>query len=284
MAKKAKKAAKSGKSNKDKLAAGAKAIRDAEKAAKSTPAPPEPVELQPLTRSLDEIVQDRVSLLPGNIGVKLADDTTIEESLAILDWTTQMSDHVGFMIGDVLNFGNTKFGQKYTVALNQTGRAQSTLWAYAEAARRIPADARKAALSFSQHREILRLPDEKMKAVLEEVGKQAEKGEAPTVKELRFKIQKLTPRKKKAPKRVTSGKGKKAKKDKPEPPPYQPSDEEQSKLDAAEAAISEAADQIKSAGLFKLVAKLDNKEKKRWLEMTLPIVTFYNAVDGVTGY
>jgi len=289
MAKK-KAAAKNGKkSAKAKLDAGAKAIRDAirdaEKKAKTTEAPPEPVELAKLTRSLDEIVQDRVTLLPDNIGIKLSDQTTIEESLAILDWTTQMSDHVGFMIGDVLNHGQTKFGQKYTVALNQTGRAVSTLWGYAEAARRIPAEKRKAALTFTHHREILRLPDEKMDAVLNEVSAQAEKGERPTVQELRFKIQKLTPKKRKTHKKVTSGKGKKGKKkDKPEPPPYQPSDEEQSKLDAGEETIQAAAEAIKSSGLFKIVGKLDNKEKKRWLDMTHPIVVFYNAVDGVTGY
>lgn len=281
MAKTKKAVKKNGKSAKEKLAKGAKAIRDAEKAAATAEAAPEPVELQTLTQSTAEIVRDRVTLLDGNMGLQLAEETTIEESLAILDWTTQLSDHVGFMIGDVLNFSDTKFGQKYKVALNQTGRAQSTLWGYAEAARRIPADKRKAALSFSQHREILRLPDAKMVEVLDEV---AAMEKPPSVKELRFKIQKLTPRKKKAPKRVTSGKGKKSKKEKPEPPPYVPSDEEQSKLDAAESAITEAAEQIKSAGLFKLVAKLDNKEKKRWLEMVLPVVTFYNAVDGVTGY
>jgi hypothetical protein len=243
-----------------------------------------PVELAKLTRSLDEIVQDRVTLLPDNIGIKLSEQTTIEESLAILDWATAMSDHVGFMIGDVLNFGQTKFGQKYTVALNQTGRAISTLWGYAEAARRIPADKRKAALTFTHHREILRLPDEKMDAVLEEVSAQAEKGERPTVQELRFKIQKLTPKKRKKPAKSTSGKHGKKKKDKPEPPPYQPSDEEQSQLDAGEEAIQAAAEAIKASGLFKIVGKLDNKEKKRWLEMVHPIVVFYNAVDEVTGY
>jgi len=280
----AKKKAKTKKSGKDALAAGADAIRKAEQ----EKADAEPLVLQPLTRSVAEIFRDRVTIMENSLGVVLSEDTTIEENLAILDHTNSLQEHVGFMLGDILNFGEGKWGTKYSVALNQTGRALSTLKGYAECARRIPADKRQASLSFSQHREILRLPDEKMVKVLEEVGAKAEKaragtGKAPTVAELREKIQKLTPRKKKTPKRVTSGRGKK-KKDKPEPPPYQPSDEEQAKLDQAEEALSVARDAIKSAKLYLIVGRLDNKEKKRWLEMALPIVDFYNAVDRVTGY
>src|SRR5262249_35971098 len=100
-------AKKSKKADNAKLAKGAAKIKKAQKEAKKAeekPAP-EPVEIPESTRPLEEIVRDRVTVLPGNIGLKLADDTPIEESLRILDWTTALSDHVGFMIGDVLNFG-----------------------------------------------------------------------------------------------------------------------------------------------------------------------------------
>lgn len=280
----AKDKAKTKKSAKDKLSAGADEIKKAQK--ELAKAKPEPVEIPELTRSVQEVIRDRVTVMDGNIGLELDKDTTIEESLAVLDWTTQMSDHVGFMIGDVLNFGNTKFGEKYTAALNQTGRAKSTLKNYAWVAANIAPDKRRASLSFTHHWEILRIGDNtKVEKVLEEVGEKADKGEAPSTKELRFKIQKLTPRKKKAPKKATSGKGgKKGKKAKPEPPPYQPDAEEQSKLDAAEEALSAAQDAVKSTKLWQLVSKLDNKEKKRWLEMARPVVDFFNAVDRVTGY
>jgi len=114
----------SDKSDKAKLAKGAEAIHKAEKQAKDEEAKLAPlVAIPESTRPIQDIIADRVTVLPGNIGLKLADNTPIEESLRILDWTTQMPDHVGFMIGDVLNFGQHKFGHKYTVALNQTGRA-----------------------------------------------------------------------------------------------------------------------------------------------------------------
>ena len=153
------------------------------------------------------------------------------------------------MIGDVINFGNAKWGEKYKAALNQTGRARSTLKNYAWVARNIPPNKRVAALSFTHHWEILRIGDNtKVKEVLKEVGAQAEKGHAPSTKELRYKVQKLAPRKVK-------------KKSKPEPPPYEPSADEQSKLDAAEEALTEANDAIKSGGVVKILCKLDNKEK-----------------------
>jgi hypothetical protein len=120
-------------------------------------------------------------------------------------------------------------------------------------------------------------------AVLKEVGAQADKGNAPTTKEIRFKVQKLTPRKKKTTK-VTSGKGKGKRKDKPEPPPYEPTADEQSKLDEAEAELEAAVECVKTAKLYSIVAKLTNKEKARWMDLVEPIVTFYNAVDKVRGY
>lgn len=272
---------KSKKADNAKLAKGAAKIKKAQKEASKTE-PGAEIQIPELTRPVQEIVADRVTVLPGHIGLELAETTPIEESLAILDWAKGMSDHVQFMIGDIIIFGQNKWGETYTAVLNRTGRAYSTLAGYAEAARRIPVNQRQAALSFSHHREILRLPDEKIPTVLQEVGAQAEKGTAPSVMDLRVKVQKLTPRKKKAPKKVTSGKGKK--KAKPEPPPYEPSDEESSKLDAAEQAIGEAVDAIKSANLIYIVRKLDNKEKRRWLSMTEPIVVFNKAVYDVTGY
>ena len=116
--------------------------------------------------------------------------------------------------------------------------------------------------------------------LLEETAKQAETGEAPTIKELRATVQNLIPRKVKKP---TSGKGKK-RKAKPELPPYIPDAGEQARLDEAEDKLNDAASAVKSAKFHMLVSKLDNKEKQRWLAFTEPIVDFYNAIERVTGY
>jgi hypothetical protein len=143
---------------------------------------------------------------------------------------------------------------------------------------------RQAALTYTHHREIMRLPDEKMATVLEEEARKAEEGNRSTTSEIRYKVQKLTPKKSKKKGKPTSGKKDKARKANPEPPPYQPSDEEQSKMDAAEEALNESARQIKESTLIKIVGRCDNKEKKRWLELMHPIVLFYQQVDKITGY
>jgi len=261
------------KADNDALAKGAADIKNAEAQ--------KPIVIPEAKRSIQEVLKDRVTVLPGSLGIKMAEDTPIEETFQVLDYTNQMKEHVGFMLGDIINFGNTKFGETYKIALNQTGRAYSTLAGYAETARRIPFEKRIAALPFSHHRELIRLPDEKMAEALKEVGEQVAKGKEITKNEIRTKVQKLTPRKR--AKRVTSGKGKKKSKEK-ELPPYVPTDEEQSKLDGAESLIGEASDTIKKDKLFSILGKLDNKEKRRWLTLMEPIVTLYNSVDRVTGY
>lgn len=153
-----------------------------------------PLVIPASTRPIKELIADRVTILDGSIGVKIAEETPLEEVLRIMDWATAMNDHIGFMIGDIINFGETKWGAKYHQALKQTGRAKSTLVAYASVARRIPAARRKAALSFSHHREIAKLIDvDHISQVLNDAAGQAETGEAPSVKQLRDAVATLMP-------------------------------------------------------------------------------------------
>jgi len=276
---------KAGKSAKDKLAEGAAKIKKAQEAEAEKERLATPVVIPASTRPIEEIIAERVKTLPGSVGLKIAEDTPIEETLRVLRWTTTLSDHVGFMIGDVINFGDRKYGDgMFQRVMIQTGFKAQTLRQYASTANRIAPSNRVAALTFSHHREILRIGnDEKIAKVLKEVGAQAEKGLAPTSKELAMKVSKLTPRKPKKPAKPASGKRGKAKAKK-ELPAYKPTDEEQSCLDFAEEAIIEAAKAIKEGSVLKLVMKLDNKEKHRWLKFTESVVTFYNQVDRVTGY
>jgi hypothetical protein len=157
---------------------------------------------------IEVILTDHVAILPGHIGLKIDDKISLDESLAVLDWTAQMQDHVGFLVGDVINHGEQKWGTKYAEAILRTGRAYSTLKQYASVAARIPVEERKAELSFSHHELIVRT-SEPLK-LLEETAKQAEEGEAPTIKELRAKVRELKPpkppRKKRKPKEPTQPK------------------------------------------------------------------------------
>lgn len=254
------------KANRNKqLEEGAKKIRKARVEAG-------PLQLTESDRPIQDILRERVTILPESIGLELADDTPIEESLRVLDWANTMNNHVGFMIGDVLNFGKAKFGEKYQQALNITGRAYSTLAGYAEAAKHIPKDKRVAALSFSHHREILRIGDDaKIDKVLKEAEQKAKDGRPFTSKELRVKIAKLIPKKKKG----------KAKTKRKSEPPYEPNAEEQAKIDEFEESLNGTLGLL-TKGVKDVLLKVDNKVKRRFIGTLLPFTDFREALDKVT--
>lgn len=275
------------KSVKDKLAKGAADIRKAEAdAKKKTPAVIEPLlQLVESKREIRDILADHVQMLPDNIGMKISDNIPIEESLRVLDYATALGDHVGFMIGDVIVHGQDKFGAKYDRAMQQTGRQRSTLKGYVEAARKFPPDQRAASLSFSHHRELVRLTDDKKRGdLLKETAALADKGKLPSTKELRYKVQKQQPPKPKAPKKAaTSGKGKKGK-PAPKVEAYKPTDDEQAMIDQAEDAIAEIKEQVTSAKLRNVLLKVDNTVKKAWSKMLQPFETLKFEIDKATGY
>jgi len=93
-------------------------------------------------KSIRDIIRERVTVLPNHMGLKLSDDTSIEESLQILDWTTILSNDCGFMVGDAVNFGYAKWGEDYEQALYQTGRASDTLRYCASMSALVPQDQR----------------------------------------------------------------------------------------------------------------------------------------------
>src|SRR5215813_619235 len=89
------------------------------------------------TRDIKVVLKERVKFLPEHVGLSLSDDTSIAECLQILDYVVQLGEHIGFLIGDVLNYGEAKWREKYRQAMEQTGRAKGTLVTYASVARRI---------------------------------------------------------------------------------------------------------------------------------------------------
>jgi hypothetical protein len=187
---------------KEQLAKGAVEIRKAEKEQKlgqkivgfSPAIKNEKIDFVESTRPLDEIWKERVEVVP--MGLKIAENTPIEECLRILDKVIEEAGHIGFRIGDTLNFGNAKYGEKYQRLINQTGRAYSTLAGYAEVARQIPLGRRIIGLNFSVHREIIRLPDlQKRKALLDKVDDEVKEGKIPTRQEMRERVGKLKPKK-----------------------------------------------------------------------------------------
>lgn len=58
-------------------------------------------------------------------------------------------------IGDAINFATAKWGERYTAAIDATGRSENTLKKYALVARHIPAELRVETVSWSAHKLLL---------------------------------------------------------------------------------------------------------------------------------
>jgi hypothetical protein len=176
---------------KEQLAKGAAEIHKAQNAQKSF------LTFVESERPSAEIMKERVEVLPGWIGLKISDATPMDECMKIVDRVRQMHQNVSWMLGDLINFGNQKYGDElFQRVMNQTGRGYSTLAGYAETAKKIPLEQRIPLLGFSSHREIAAIPDvEKRKALLGKVDAEMKQGDFPTRTEIRERAGKLKPKK-----------------------------------------------------------------------------------------
>jgi len=245
------------KTAKQKLDEGAKKIRDLKSKVEK-----EKIKIVESKRPAEAIWRERVTVLPGSVGLKIDKATPIGECLRILDYTLTLNAHVGWMIGDVTNFGKHAYGEKYQQALNQTGRAYSTLAAYAETAARIAPSDRIAALTFSHHRELIRAGD-KMPELLKDADAEVKKGKIPTVRELREVVNKVKPRKRKAVKVV----------EKAEVEPYVPTEDEVSFNTATWNTLS-SIDVTK----LEFIKKIEADARKAWASLLAPFANLCDAL------
>ena len=88
---------------------------------------------------------------------------------------------VQWWIGDWLLYGEHKWGDKYTQAIQVTGRAEQTLINYQNVARSIESNRRRLELGFSIHAEVASLPEEDQERILAKAAKEPN----PTVRGVR---------------------------------------------------------------------------------------------------
>lgn len=65
-----------------------------------------------------------------------------------------LENAIGWVVGDWLNYGENKFGEKYAQAMEGDVRSYQTLRNYAHVAGRVPYEVRRPELSFSHHAEV----------------------------------------------------------------------------------------------------------------------------------
>lgn len=74
---------------------------------------------------------------------------------------------VHFWLGDWVNYGEQKWGEMYTQAMEMTGFDYQTLADDKYVASKVPISRRREQLSFSSHREVASLPPEKQEELLD---------------------------------------------------------------------------------------------------------------------
>lgn len=84
---------------------------------------------------------------------------------------------VQWWIGDWLNYGESRYGEKYAQALEETGKAKKTLMNYAYVAKAIETSRRRDVVDFSTHAEVASLkPDEQEKLLAKAAKEKLSRG------------------------------------------------------------------------------------------------------------
>lgn len=246
--------------------------------------PPVPRVL-PSKRGIMEILADRAKLTHHNTSIEIAKDTPIDEHLSIFAYFAANVENAGFLMGDVINAGQTQHGAKYDAAVAQTEYSLSTLKQFAYVARNVPANLRDLhpALKFSHLAQVARIEDKtKMKEVLVNAKERIEKGDTITKKDVARIADRIVPKAKKAPPKTP--KKKTASSTTPEAETYTPTAAE----DAQYEDFIEKADTLATVArdpLFQtLCLKLTNAKKVNLTDVLKHIVKLSNLVESKTGY
>lgn len=87
-------------------------------------------------------------------GLSLPEGMSFEQWEDVGGTLATMERAVNWWVGDWLNYGERQYGEKYTQAIEATGRRLQSLMNYASVAGRVPVEARRPALSWSAHRAV----------------------------------------------------------------------------------------------------------------------------------
>lgn len=94
----------------------------------------------------------------GDYGLEVTGKPTYEAWVQIGRklWTEKQK--IQWNIGDWINYGESRYGEKYAQALKETDYTLHTLENYASVARKIPVEQRRKNISFSMYQEVAPLP------------------------------------------------------------------------------------------------------------------------------
>jgi hypothetical protein len=108
------------------------------------------------------------SLALASVSSKITIDPTgiqFHEELSFDEWNTigqnlvPVAKSIGFIVGDWLNYGAARYGEKYTEATGSTGLAYETLKMYAHVARCVERLSRNHNLDWTHHKAVAKIKD-----------------------------------------------------------------------------------------------------------------------------
>lgn len=107
------------------------------------------------------ITDPKFSITPT--GIQFNDELSFEEWDALGTRLGEVGKSIGFIIGDWINYGEGRYGEKYEESLARTGLAYTTLAHYSYVARKIQFCLRKQNLDYSLHATVAKLKTDEEK-------------------------------------------------------------------------------------------------------------------------
>lgn len=110
-------------------------------------------------------IPDAVSVT--DVGLQFNHDIEYDQWLRLMATLQQLTTAFQFAIGDALNYGQKRYGEKYAQAMDATGCAYQSLANWSWVASHVPINNRVAGLSWTHHRLIAHIGTEQQKQLLE---------------------------------------------------------------------------------------------------------------------
>ena len=96
-------------------------------------------------------------------GIEFHEELSFDEWNGLGQKLAPLGKSIGFIIGDWINYGNGRYGEKYDEALKRTGMTYETLMNFSYVARKVEISLRNEILDFNHHYVVAKLksPEEK---------------------------------------------------------------------------------------------------------------------------
>lgn len=101
-------------------------------------------------------------------GLAFTGDLPFDQWEILMNRLYTMNGAIQWMLGDALNYGSPRYGEKYSQALESTKLTYSALANFSWVARAVPPENRNPNLSWTHHRAVSKLDHEDQKRMLDE--------------------------------------------------------------------------------------------------------------------